>query len=138
MGDQGEVLTLPDNAGQVTVQIGLLKVTVGIDEIRRVEKEVKKTGATSTKKLLQERSTQSAGSTLDLRGLRVDEALMKTDQFLDASILSNVERIEIIHGKGTGQLRQAITEYLREHPQVRKYRLGTPQEGGDGVTIAEL
>jgi DNA mismatch repair protein MutS2 len=63
---------------------------------------------------------------------------MKTDQFLDASILSNVERIEIIHGKGTGQLRQAITEYLREHPQVRKYRLGTPQEGGDGVTIAEL
>lgn len=138
MGDVGEVLTLPDNAGKVTVQIGLLKVTVSLDEIRRAEKEEEHAGSASTRKLLQSRGTEQASSKIDLRGLRVDEAIAKIDPFIDAGVLSNVGRIEIIHGKGTGQLRQAITEYLRTHPQVQAFRLGTPQEGGDGVTIAEL
>lgn len=138
MGDSGEVLTLPDKSGQVTVQIGLLKVTVGVDELRRTDAAKEETGATSTRKILQSRGTETAQSSIDLRGLRVDEALSKIDPFIDAGVLSNIGRIEIIHGKGTGQLRQAITEYLRNHPQVRKFRLGTPQEGGDGVTIAEL
>lgn len=138
MGDTGEVLTLPDKSGQVTVQIGLLKVTVGIDELRRTEREKEAAGSVNTRKLLQARGSEAASTKIDLRGLRVDEALAKMDPFIDAAVLSNVQRIEIIHGKGTGQLRQAMAEYLRSHPQITKFRLGVPQEGGDGVTIAEL
>lgn len=138
MGDTGQLLTLPDKNGQVTVQIGILKVNVSIDEIEREKAEEKKQGGSSVQSLLRQRGMEQISSRLDLRGLRVDEALSKTEQFLDSSVLAGVKQIEIIHGKGTGQLRAAITELLKKHPMVGAYRLGTLKEGGDGVTIVEL
>lgn len=138
MGQTGQVLTLPDKNGQITVQMGILKVSVQLDEVRRSEKSEKETGRARIQSILQDRGGQSVETKLDLRGLRVDEAIVKIDRFLDAALLGNVKQVEIIHGKGTGQLRAGVTEYLRTHPAVKTQRLGTIKEGGDGVTVVEI
>lgn len=75
---------------------------------------------------------------LDLRGQTVDEALGKLGLFIDKCILNSINEVRIIHGKGTGALRSAVTEELRHHPNILEYRLGKYGEGEDGVTIAKL
>ena len=74
----------------------------------------------------------------DLRGLTVEEALMETDQYIDHAVLSGQSEIWLIHGKGTGVLRQRVQASLKKNPQVKSFRLGVYGEGEDGVTIATL
>ena len=73
-----------------------------------------------------------------LRHLTVDEALLKLDKFLDSAFMTGLYQVRIIHGKGTGTLRQVVREQLARHPLVKSYRPGVYGEGGVGVTIAEL
>ncbi|MCX7680872.1 MAG: endonuclease MutS2 [Anaerolineae bacterium] len=80
----------------------------------------------------------SPGIRLDLRGCTVDEALERLDQHLDAALRAGLPWIHIIHGKGTGALRQAVRRFLSEHPAVHSCEPGDEREGGDGVTIARL
>ena len=75
---------------------------------------------------------------VDLRGLMVEEALERVDKFLDDAVLAGLPQVRIIHGKGTGALRKAVTEALRHDRRVESYRLGGVGEGGDGVTVAKL
>ncbi len=79
-----------------------------------------------------------SGITIDLHGYRVEEALAEVDRFLDRSLLANYPHVKICHGTGTGKLYRAIHEYLRDHPAVRKFRFGSSEEGGGGITIVEL
>lgn len=79
-----------------------------------------------------------AHTSLDLRGMRADEGLNALESFLNDGILAGLSSGTIIHGKGTGALRKVVQEYLHEHPQITSFRLGTIQEGGDGVTIVEF
>ncbi len=74
-------------------------------------------------------------ASIDLRGKRVDEALREVDDFVSKAILGNLGQVTIIHGKGTGALRQAIQEYLQNHQSVKSFRNGKIEEGGDGVTV---
>ena len=73
-----------------------------------------------------------------LRHLTVDEALLKLDQYLDDAFMSGLYQVRVIHGKGTGTLRQVVREQLAKHPLVKSYRPGAYGEGGAGVTMAEL
>ena len=73
-----------------------------------------------------------------LRHLTVDEALPKLDQYLDNAFMAGLYKVTVIHGKGTGTLRQVVQERLAKHPLVRSYRPGRYGEGGAGVTIVEL
>lgn len=73
-----------------------------------------------------------------LRHLTVDEALPKLDQYLHDAFMAGLYQVRVIHGKGTGTLRQLVREQLAKHPLVKSYRLGGYGEGGAGVTIAEL
>ncbi len=73
-----------------------------------------------------------------MRGLTVDEALDKVDKYLDNAVLSNLNRVYLIHGKGTGALRKAIQEHLKHHVHVKSQRLGEQGEGGTGVTVVDL
>jgi DNA mismatch repair protein MutS2 len=73
-----------------------------------------------------------------LRHLTVDEALLKLDRFLNDAFVAGLHQVSVIHGKGTGTLRQAVREQLAEHPLVKSYRPGGYGEGGAGVTIVEL
>ncbi len=75
---------------------------------------------------------------LHLRRLTVYDALVKLDKYLDDAFLDGLNQVRIVHGKGTGTLRQAITEHLAQHSLVASYRRGEYGEGGIGVTIAEL
>ena len=75
---------------------------------------------------------------LDLRGLRVEEAAPVLDKYLDDAYLAGLPYVRIVHGKGTGRLRQAMREQLAEYPLVSSYRAGGRHEGGEGVTIATL
>ncbi len=80
----------------------------------------------------------SPGMELDLRGLTVDEMLIELDRYLDTAYLAGLPFVRIIHGKGTGALRQAVREELRNHPLVSDFRTGEAAEGGEGVTVAKL
>jgi DNA mismatch repair protein MutS2 len=75
---------------------------------------------------------------LDLRGLTVDDMLIELDRYLDTAYLASLPFVRIIHGKGTGALRQAVREELRGHPLVGEFRTGENSEGGEGVTVAKL
>ena len=85
-----------------------------------------------------DKSQRSASSELDLRGQTIEEAIMMVDQFIDSCTLLGIKTITIIHGKGTGALRSAVQQHLKNHRAVRTFRLGVYGEGEDGVTIAEL
>ena len=75
---------------------------------------------------------------LDLRGERYEDAIIRTEKYLDDALLSNYHQVSIIHGKGTGALRQGIQQYLKKHSRVKSYRFGESGEGGHGVTVVEL
>ncbi|MEW6229618.1 MAG: Smr/MutS family protein, partial [Bacillota bacterium] len=77
-------------------------------------------------------------SEIDLRGLTVEEALTEVDKYLDDACLAGLSRARIIHGKGTGALRQAVREFVRNHPLVQGALPGDPTEGGDGVTVVAI
>jgi len=73
-----------------------------------------------------------------LRRLTVDEALLKLDKYLHDAFMAGLYQVKVVHGKGTGTLRQIVGEQLAKHPLVKSYRLGKYGEGGTGVTIVEL
>ena len=75
---------------------------------------------------------------IDLRGMTVDEMVPVLEKYLDDAYLAGLPYARIIHGKGTGVLRRAVRDLLREHPLVASYRPGEPNEGGDGVTIVKF
>jgi DNA mismatch repair protein MutS2 len=77
-------------------------------------------------------------SELNLVGSRVEEALARTEKFLDEANISELPSVRIIHGYGTGQLRRALAEFLQTHPSVAHFALASPEQGGGGVTIVEL
>jgi DNA mismatch repair protein MutS2 len=79
-----------------------------------------------------------ARTTLDMRGLRVDEGLRLLEGFINDAIVSGLHHASLIHGKGTGAMRKAVHEYLHEHPQIAGFRIGTIHEGGDGITVVEF
>ena len=132
----GTVLSLPDKNNNVQLQIGIMKVSVNLDELQQSAK-TKETGKTMVHKISASKS-ENIKSELDLRGLMVEEALDKVDKYLDDAYLSSLAQVRIIHGKGTGALRSAVREQLKHHRHVASYRFGAFNEGGDGVTVVEL
>jgi len=83
-------------------------------------------------------NTTPAINEVHLRRLSVDEALLKLDQYLNDAFMAGLYQVRVIHGKGTGTLRQVVREQLTSHPLVKSFRLADYREGGAGVTIVEL
>jgi DNA mismatch repair protein MutS2 len=83
-------------------------------------------------------SDKQIGNEIHLRRLILDEALLRLDEYLDDAFMAGMLSVRVVHGKGTGTLRQAVREYLAKHSLVKSYRPGAYGEGGDGVTIVEL
>lgn len=143
-GSTGTVLAEPDANGNVLVQAGIMKMTVSLTDLARAdepsEAAKKRPGAagTSSGRRASLAKAQSISTELDLRGLLVEEALEKVDKYLDDAILAGAPMVRLIHGKGTGALRKAVTDYLRGHRHVDSFRLGGVGEGGDGVTVVRL
>ena len=143
MGLQATVTALPDDKGMVEVQAGAIRTRTLLQNLRlyeskRAEKKGRPTPAPRTGGGLTSRMERSAATDHDLRGMTVEEALLEVDRFLDNAVLCGLERVTLIHGKGTGTLRAAVQQHLRGHKQVRGFRLGTYGEGETGVTVVEL
>ena len=134
---EGEVLEVGKE--KVLVQSGIFKARVKMGDLMLTEKK-KKSKPVSQRSVYRTTSRADADVTteLDLRGQTVDEALMNLGLFIDKCVLNNIPEIRIIHGKGTGALRSAVTQELRHHPNIKAFRLGVYGEGENGVTIAEL
>jgi DNA mismatch repair protein MutS2 len=130
------VLSPPDQEGTVRVQVGVLKLELKDNQVR-VGKEEEKVRERSLGNIASSKAS-TVSPELDLRGSTVEEAEYQVEKFLDDAYLGGLERVRIIHGKGTGALRQAIQSLLARHPQVESYALGGYREGGSGVTIAVL
>ncbi|MGQ2287695.1 endonuclease MutS2 [Leuconostoc suionicum] len=132
--------------GQWEVEMGILKMLVDEDDIVKTEATVKaQKGKAKKKQQKIIRKTTSSGSarasvksSLDLRGVRYEAALTELDRYLDTAVLANISPVEIIHGKGTGALRQGVTEFLRSDRRVKSYHFASANAGGDGATIVEL
>ncbi|KZL93703.1 endonuclease MutS2 [Clostridium magnum] len=130
------VLSKPDSKGEVQVQAGIMKISVKLKDLRAskgITKEEKKKIKREAKLNLRAVSTS-----VDLRGMDAMEAMYTADKYLDDAYMGGLSEVTVIHGKGTGILRNAITDMLKRHSHVKKYRLGEYGEGGTGVTVVEL
>lgn len=121
----------------VQVQVGIMKMFVPLKELRRVKENRVTTGETKVGKVLMDKA-QSIGTSLDLRGMTGDEALLEIEKYLDDAFLAGLNSVTLIHGKGTGALRAAVHRELKTHPRVKSFRLGEAGEGGAGATVVQL
>ncbi|WP_281885219.1 endonuclease MutS2 [Paenibacillus sp. YYML68] len=140
VGQRGFVVDVI-NEHEISVQLGIMKMKVRKQDVE-LFKSVANQGAPkpqpkATSSLKRTRD-ENAKMELDLRGANVEEAIIEIDRFLDESYLANFGSVYIIHGKGTGVLRTGVQDYLRKHKHVKSFRIGNYNEGGAGVTVAEL
>ncbi|MFX3674538.1 MAG: endonuclease MutS2 [Paenisporosarcina sp.] len=117
------------------VQIGILKMKLHESDLEYVKPEKQKQTVAMTN--VKGRDTY-VKLELDLRGERFEDAIMRAEKYIDDAVLSNYHQVSIIHGKGTGALRQGIQQFLKNHSRVKSYRFGEAGEGGYGVTVVEL
>ncbi len=136
---KGILASDPDTSGMVFVQSGIMKTKISIKKLRLIEPEkVTYQNKKVSTKGVKGKMERSSSMELDIRGHAVDEGIHEVDMFLDNAVLSGIGIVTIIHGKGTGTLRQGIQRHLKNHPSVKSYRAGVFGEGEDGVTIVEL
>lgn len=134
---EGKILKLPDKSNNVQVQVGVLKTTVKKQEIfKAAQKPAQKEHVPKRYGFKLER--RDTPNTLDLRGERVEEAITRVERYLDRASLANLTPVYIIHGHGTGKLRQAVRDYLKISGYVTGFRPGERAEGGDGVTVVDM
>lgn len=137
----GTISSLPDSRGNVTVQMGILRSQVNISDLEIIEeqnpyapKNMRRTGGGKIKMS----KSLSVSPEINLLGKTVDEAVAELDKYLDDALLSHLNSVRVVHGKGTGALRKGIHEYLRRQKHVKSYHLAEFGEGDAGVTIVNL
>lgn len=134
---EGEIVEVKDN--NILVKSGFLKTRVKMSDIMLLDKPKEKPKPVRHNVYrTSSRADADVKTEIDLRGETVDEALGELGLFIDKCVLNSIEEIRIIHGKGTGALRNAVTDYLKSHPNIADYRLGKYGEGENGVTIAHI
>ena len=154
LGAEGVLAEVPDGRGRARVTVGKMTLDVAVDELRpsaapaqRVERARRAEARAETGQAAAGGSggedslalvSPGSGRTLDLRGQSGDEALAALDAFLDRAALSGETHIVVVHGHGTGALRKRVRAHLDESPYVARWAPGTPRQGGDGASIAEL
>ncbi len=140
LGLTGTIHTLPNNKGDLSVNMGILNSTVNIEDIEKIAEAEVFTDAPVKKSFVQSsvNKSMSISPEINLLGKTKAEALMALDKYIDDAILSHLNEIRIVHGKGSGALRSAVQDYLKKSAQVDSYRLGEFGEGDSGVTIATL
>ncbi|EQL79859.1 Smr domain protein [Streptococcus pyogenes UTSW-2] len=136
-GQRG-TLTSQLKDGRWEAQVGIIKMTLTQDEFSlvRVQEEQK----VKNKQINVVKKADSSGprARLDLRGKRYEEAMQELDHFIDQALLNNMGQVDIIHGIGTGVIREGVTKYLRRHKHVKHFAYASQNAGGSGATIVTL
>ena len=133
----GEVETLPDEKGDLNIQVGIMSVRSNIKDIERSESKEEVKAEKKTRSINKAKS-KNISSEINLIGRTVDEAILLLDKYLDDAYLARLKEVRIIHGKGTGTLRDAIRKYLQNSKHVIEYREADYTEGGSGATVAVI
>lgn len=133
----GEVETLPDDKGDLNIQVGIMSVRSNINDIERSESKEEVKVEKKTKSINKAKS-KNISSEINLIGRTVDEAILLLDKYLDDAYLARLKEVRIIHGKGTGTLRDAVRKYLQNSKHVIEYREADYTEGGSGATVAVI
>lgn len=139
LGRRGHFIEMLDNRNAL-VQVGNIKIEVPMRDLKKAEVDItgKATEEVTPLNQLKLQKALSVSDEIDLRGMRVDEAIEKMKKYIDDALLANLNSFQVIHGKGTGTLRKAIREFLDNSPRVESYRDGELHEGGWGVTVVKL
>ena len=140
----GTILTMPNKSNEVMVQFGNTKTNVKVENLELVKKSDKlnnlnnniKSNSTNHSRI--GLKSKSVSPEINVIGLTVEDAIFAIDKYLDDCYLANLPNARIVHGKGTGKLRDGIHAFLRKHPHVKSFRLGTFGEGEMGVTVVEF
>lgn len=138
LDSKGIVSSTADKNGNVFVQVGVMRTRVPISTLRLVENPQTSKSKGSVSKKTVSKLTRSVSMECDIRGKDSIEGVYEMDAYIDSAITSGLKTVTIIHGKGTGVLRKAVHTRLKNHPNVKSFRLGLYGEGEDGVTIVEL
>ena len=136
----GTVSTLPDKSGSLYVTMGLMRTKVALSDLEKLASDDSadsSSGKTGSGQIRMEKSAAVAPE-INLLGKTVDEAVTELDKYLDDACLAHLDKVRIVHGKGTGALRKGVHDYLRKQKRIAAYRLGEYGEGDTGVTIAEF
>lgn len=132
----GRVIQTDNIARKAEIQIGNLRIWASFNELQKVKDEiVERVPAEKFQKRL---TTTEWSPKINLIGMRVEEAIPVLEKAIDNALLFGFSQLEIIHGVGTGRLRKAVAEFLKEHSQIKRFKSGDPKKGGLGVTIAEI
>ena len=135
LGKEGIVVSNVSKDNEVQVQIGSMKMSINISNLQKVNDNKEKTKSNYSYKISKARSLNSE---INVIGENVLDATALIDKYLDDCAMAKLPSVRIVHGKGTGKLKQGIHEFLRHHPHVKSFRMGTFGEGEMGVTIVEL
>ena len=137
-GQHGTVISNVSKDEQVLVQIGSIKINVPIQNLIILKNEKPKKQNNISQNYTKINKTKNAKTEINVIGLNVEEARFVVEKFLDDSLLANLQTVRIVHGKGTGKLREGIHQMLKKDPHVKSYRMGAFGEGEMGVTVVEL
>lgn len=136
IGRKGEITYIDRDKKEAQIQAGIMQVTAPLADLVKVD--IPEDNEEKQLKNYRVQKAQHVSPKLDLRGERYDAAQHKVDKYLDDAFLAGLNEVEIVHGKGTGALRQAVEEILENNSHVKDYRLGRQKEGGMGVTIVKI
>ncbi len=138
IGQNGEVLTLPDEKGELQVQAGPMKITANVTDLMLIESAAPKPKVRTSHGSLYRKKAQVVSVSVDVRGKNLDDAVMDVEKYIDDAFISGLTEVTIIHGRGEGILSKGIRAELRKNKHVKEYRRGGYNEGGDGVTVVKL
>ncbi|PWM66107.1 MAG: hypothetical protein DBX38_05885 [Eubacteriales Family XIII. Incertae Sedis bacterium] len=155
IGQNGEVLTLPDSKGDLLVQVGIMKINANVKDLMSIEQGKGRSAGNAGKGSQFGASGAGSGSgtgygalyrskvmsvplTINVQGENLDSAVADVDKYLDDAFMAGLEEVTVIHGRGEGILKNGIAQLLRRHKHVDSFRRGAYNEGGDGVTVVRL
>ena len=138
LSQNGIVLSLPNNSNQIQIQVGNAKINFDLSKIENSKNKSLNTNNTKISKKHTINKASSISPEINVIGYNVEEATFTIDKYLDDCILANIPSVRIVHGKGTGTLRNGIHQFLKKNPHVKSFRIGMYGEGEMGVTIVEL
>ena len=141
LGQNGTILSLPDGKGEISVQVGNLKVNVALKNImllsQGTKKQPEKLPKTKYASLYKDKA-RNVSLSINVRGKMLEEALAEVDKYIDDAFIAKLEKVTIIHGRGEGILRRGIQEMLSKNKHIKEFRDGHFNEGGNGVTVVSL
>lgn len=139
LGQNGTIVSHVSKSNEVQVQVGSLRLTVPIKTLKpSININSKANSSLAVNHFPHVSKSKLVKSEINVIGLNIEESIFVVDKFLDDASLSKLQTVRVVHGKGTGKLRNGIHQFLKKHPHVKSFRLGTFGEGEMGVTVVEL